>query len=119
MLEGVALFNHHQFFRCHEVLEQLWLHTEGRPRKFYQGLIQAAVAFYHWSRDNLGGAMSLYRSSSQYLRAYQPEYLGVDVGQFLTQYTELFGWLRRHHTRYDVRLVPTLRWAHPVEVQKG
>ena len=111
-IEGVALFNHHQFFACHEVLEQLWLQTQGRPRDFYKGLIQAAVACYHWSRDNPAGAMSLYRSSSRYLRKYRPEYMGLNVGQFLQQYTELFGWMRRHRLRYEDSLVPTLRWVH-------
>jgi predicted metal-dependent hydrolase len=89
----------------------VWLKTEGRARDFYKGLIQAAVAFYHWSRGNPGGAMSLYRSSGRYLRKYRPAYLGVDVEGFLAQYTQLFGWLRHHHLRYDSRLVPCLRWA--------
>ena len=111
LIEGVALFNHRQFFRCHEVLEQMWLRTEGRPRDFYKGLIQAAVAFYHWSRNNPGGAMSLYRSSSKYLPKYLPTYLDVDVAKFFQQYRELFTWLRRHPTRYDARLVPTICWT--------
>ena len=112
LAEGIALFNHHRFFECHDVLEQVWLQTEGRPRDFYKGLIQAAVAFYHWSRRNPGGAMSLYRSSSRHLKKYRPEYLGVDVEALLRRYTELFQWLRRHHLPYDARLVPTIRWVH-------
>lgn len=114
LLEGVALFNHHQFFACHEALEQVWLRTEGRAKDFYKGLIQAAVAFHHWSKGNQAGAMSLYRSSSGYLRRYTPDFLGVDVAGFLKEYTELFGWLRRHRLRYDAHLVPVMHWAHPV-----
>ena len=113
LLEGVALFNHHRFFECHEVLEQLWRDTTGRPRDFYKGLIQAAVACYHWSRGNLAGAHSLFRSSSRYLARYAPSCLGVDVAGFLAQYRELFGWLRRHPQRYDERLIPVLRWLTP------
>ena len=112
LIEGIELFNHRRYFECHEVLERAWLTTEGRARDFYKGLIQAAVACYHWSRSNLGGAMSLYRSSSRYLKRYRPEHLGVDVEGFLRRYTELFTWLRRHRTRYDPRLVPTLSWRH-------
>ena len=107
--EGIALYNHRRFFECHEVLEQAWLQTTGRDRDFYKGLIQAAVAFYHWSRRNPGGAMSLYRSSSRYLKRYTPAYLGVDVQSFLRRYTELFGWLRRHHLPYDPHLVPPIQ----------
>ena len=91
------------------MLEQLWLQTHDRSKDFYKGLIQAAVAFYHWSRGNPAGAISLYRSSSRYLKRYRPEFLGVDMEGFLRAYTELFGWLRRHHLRYDPRLVPSIR----------
>ena len=90
----------------------MWLETTGRERDFYKGLIQAAVAFYHWSRRNPGGAISLYRSSSRYLKKYRPACLGVDVEEFLRRYTELFAWLRRHHLPYDPRLVPVIRYIY-------
>ena len=108
LTEGIALFNHRRFFECHEVLERLWLETKGRDKDFYKGLIQAAVAFHHWSRRNPAGAMSLYRSSSTYLKKYAPAHAGVDVVGFLTRYTELFAWLRRHHLPYDPHLVPSI-----------
>ena len=111
LVEGITLFNHHRFFECHEVLEQAWLKAEGRPRDFYKGLIQAAVACYHWSRDNPAGALSLYHSSSRYLKKYRPAFLGVNIEDFLRRYTELFGWLRRHRLRYDTHLVPSIRWV--------
>lgn len=57
--------------------------------------------------------MSLYQSSSRHLRRCRPEWLGMDVEQFLRRYTELFGWLRRHPVRYHARLAPTIRWVHP------
>ena len=114
LVEGVALFNHHHFFACHEVLERLWLSTRDRSRDFYKGLIQAAVAFHHWSKGNPGGALSLYRSSSRYLARYRPAHLNLDVEAFLARYTELFQWLRRHPVAYDARLVPPLRWVTPL-----
>ena len=43
-LEGIRLFNEQEFFECHEVLEELWSETLGEEKKFYQGLIQAAVS---------------------------------------------------------------------------
>lgn len=104
-------------------MERLWLASAAngpgprasidRSRDFYKGLIQAAVAFYHWSRGNPGGALSLYRSSSQYLKRFRPVHLGVDVEQFLCRYMDLFGWLRRHQQRYDSRLVPQIQWVAP------
>ena len=107
--EGIALFNHHQFFECHEVLEQRWRELADSSKDFYKGLIQAAVAFHHWSRGNLPGALTLARSSATYLKRYEPVYAGVEVARFLTPFTELFQWLRRHSQRYDSRLVPVIR----------
>ena len=58
-LEGIRLFNEQEFFECHEVLEELWSETLGDEKKFYQGLIQAAVALFHFGNENLGGAQTL------------------------------------------------------------
>jgi hypothetical protein len=55
-LGGVRFFNDGDFFEAHEVWEGLWLETSGPERRFYQGLIQAAVALYHFGNGNLRGA---------------------------------------------------------------
>lgn len=106
--EGIALFNHHQFFECHEVLEQRWKATHDASKDFYKGLIQAAVAFHHWSKGNLAGALTLAKSSAKYLKRYEPSHAGVDVSGFLAQFSEMFQWLRRHRQRYEPSLVPLL-----------
>jgi hypothetical protein len=113
-VRGVELFNARRFFEAHDTLETLWLATPqaDRSRNFYRGLIQAAVACYHWSHRNQPGALTLYRSSRDYLIRYQPRWLGLDVAGFLAAYNELFQWLRRHRLPYDPRLVPALRWTH-------
>jgi len=90
------------------VLEQVWLKTSDHSKDFYKGLIQAAVACYHWSKGNRGGALTLARSASRYLERYSPSYCGVDVARFLTQFSELFQWLRRHRQAYHPRLVPRI-----------
>jgi len=111
LLEGLALYHNHDFFRCHDVLEQVWLQTTGPSKAFYQGLIQAAVAFHHWSRGNLPGALTLARSATRHLKPYAPVYQGVDVQRFVTEFSELFQWLRRHRQRYDAHLVPSIHWT--------
>ena len=109
-VEGVALFNHRRFFECHDVIEALWLQTHDRSKDCYKGLIHAAVAFYHWSKGNRAGALTLARSATTYLTRYAPTFHGLDLESFLAQFTELFRWLRRHRERYDPRLVPVMRW---------
>src|SRR5437016_10516879 len=82
-LEGLRLFNAEDFFESHEVLEDLWTETHDESRKFYQGLIQAAVALLHFGNENFGGARKVYGSSRKYLEAYRPTYQGIDVDKLL------------------------------------
>lgn len=82
-LEGLRLFNDEEFFECHEVLEELWGGTVGPSKKFYQGLIQAAVALFHFGNGNLGGAKKVYLSSLKYLEAYPSPCEGMDLAKFL------------------------------------
>jgi predicted metal-dependent hydrolase len=82
-LEGIRLFNEEEFFECHEVLEELWQETLGKEKKFYQGLIQAAVALFHFGNENLGGARKLYEAMREKLDPYRPVFQGLDVDKFL------------------------------------
>ncbi len=89
-LEGLRLFNEEDFFESHEVLEELWTDTLDERRKFYQGLIQVAVALLHFGNGNLGGARKLYTTSTAYLAAYTPHYEGLDVARLLTDFEFCF-----------------------------
>ncbi|HTI50875.1 MAG TPA: DUF309 domain-containing protein [Planctomycetaceae bacterium] len=89
-LEGVRLFNAEDFFESHEILEELWSETQDERKKFYQGLIQAAVALLHFGNGNLGGAKKVYLSSRKYLEQYRPEYEGLNVGRFLEDFQFCF-----------------------------
>lgn len=89
-LEGLRLFNAEDFFESHEVLEELWSETQDERKKFYQGLIQAAVALFHFGNGNLGGAKKVYISCRKYLEPYQPEFEGLDLGRFLDDLQRCF-----------------------------
>lgn len=84
-LEGIRLFNACEFFEAHDVWEELWSDYQGPSRKFYQGLIQAAVCLHHFGNGNVRGARKLFHSSSTYLEPYRPQHEGLDVDTFLTQ----------------------------------
>jgi len=89
-LEGIKHFNECDFFEAHEVWEELWTDYRGPSRKFYQGLIQAAVALYHFGNGNIRGARKLYHSSSEYLASYRPKHLGLDLEKFLSEFEQCF-----------------------------
>src|SRR5581483_2202811 len=78
-LAGVLLFNAGDYFEAHEVWEDLWAESHGPARRFYQGLIQAAVGLCHFGNGNLGGAAKLYRSSRDYMDGLGERFFGLDV----------------------------------------
>lgn len=89
-LEGLRLFNAEDFFESHEVLEELWSETQDDRKKFYQGLIQAAVALLHFGNGNLGGAKKVYLSARAYLEPYRPLFEGLEVERFLDDLQHCF-----------------------------
>lgn len=89
-VEAIRLFNQREFFACHDELEDLWGETLGEDRRFYQGLIHAAVALHHFEEGNLGGARKMYGSSCRYLQPYAPEHAGIDLDLFLQQLQDCF-----------------------------
>ena len=82
-LEGLRLFNAEEFYECHDILEELWAETLCDSKKFYQGMIQVAVALFHFGNGNLGGARKLYETSRKYLAPYAPTHQGIDVEKLL------------------------------------
>jgi predicted metal-dependent hydrolase len=88
--DGIRHFNACDFFEAHETWEELWTEYRGPARRFYQGLIQAAVALHHFGNGNIRGAKKVYASSRAYLNDYRPAYLGLNLETFLGQYEQCF-----------------------------
>jgi predicted metal-dependent hydrolase len=89
-LKGIEYFNVCDFFEAHETWEELWTEYRGPGRKYYQGLIQAAVALHHFGNGNIRGAKKVYITSRRYLEEYGPRYEGLDLEAFLAQYEKCF-----------------------------
>ncbi|MGA0038967.1 MAG: DUF309 domain-containing protein [Pirellulales bacterium] len=85
-LAGIATFNDCDYYESHELWEELWTDYRGPSRKFYQGLIQAAVALYHFGNGNIRGARKLHASARAYLEPYKPHHLGLDLEQFVAAF---------------------------------
>jgi uncharacterized protein len=84
-VEGIRLFNAHEYFEAHEAWEQLWHITRGPRHDFYQGLIQAAVALEHYRRSNPRGVLSLGRTFRTYLARVPSQFMGLDIARFVEQ----------------------------------
>jgi hypothetical protein len=79
LLQAIDEFNRGDWFDCHESLEELWVGEEGETREFYQGLLQIAVALYHWRDGNFAGAVRLLEMGVGHLRLVGSLCQGVDV----------------------------------------
>lgn len=77
-------FNRDQdYFECHEVLEELWLHDNRNP--LYKGLLQVAVGLYHFRNSNIIGGMKMMHSAADQLEQYPPLSLGIQLGSLVNQ----------------------------------
>ncbi len=117
-LAGILFFNARDFFEAHEVWEDLWGDCRGTERKFYQGLIQAAVGLYHYGRGNLRGAAKLYRTSRAYMEPYGSPHLGLDSARFWGEMERCFAPVLAcpdpdRDLRPDEALIPTIALDPP------
>jgi predicted metal-dependent hydrolase len=83
LAEGIALFNRGEYYACHDALEAIWMVAPTAEKPFYQGILQIAVGLYHLGNHNWRGAMTLVGEGVNRLRAFEPDYEGVDVAKFV------------------------------------
>jgi predicted metal-dependent hydrolase len=75
-------FNRQLFYEAHDVLEELWLESRGKPEgDFYKGLIQLAGAFVHIQKGRPQPAASLLRLAEQNLQKYPRVQHELDLGR--------------------------------------
>jgi uncharacterized protein len=82
-LQGIAEFNSREYYACHDTLEALWMDSIDPDKKFYQGVLQIAVACYHLHNRNWRGAVTLLGEGIGRLPYYQPVYAGIDVTELI------------------------------------
>ena len=82
-LDGIRLFNEHDFFEAHEVWEDIWREAYGLKYEFYQGMIQCAVALEHYRRSNPRGVVTLYDNYRRHFKDVPSPFMGLDVKSFL------------------------------------
>lgn len=81
--DGIAQFNHGDFYTCHDTLEAIWMVADTVDKPFYQGILQIAVGLYHLSNHNWRGAAILLGEGSRRLEPYEPLYHEVEVTHLL------------------------------------
>jgi predicted metal-dependent hydrolase len=86
--EGLALFDAHKFFECHDKLEEAWKAVKqerkrepatDQRRDFTHGLILLSVAYHHWRNRNPIGTLRKYDEAMRLLAGYPARFEGVDL----------------------------------------
>jgi len=85
ILRAFGEFNRGDWYDCHETLEDLWIGSEDETRWFYQGMLQIAVALFHWRNGNYGGAVSLLVSGRDYLQRVSPVCQRIEVATLVAE----------------------------------
>ena len=115
-LEGIQLFNEHEYFDAHEAWEDIWHMAYGIKHDFYQGMIQCAVALEHYRRSNPRGVVSLYKSYGPKFENVPPKFMGLDLRKFLGEMREALRPVisadplpEKGQIELDLSRVPTIR----------
>jgi N-acetylglutamate synthase-like GNAT family acetyltransferase len=88
-----ACFNAGLYYEAHDVLEEMWLPSRGKPTDhFYKGLIQLAGAFVHLQKNRLGPANALFNLARANLSKYPAQYEFLNVAGVLDLIAE---WQKR------------------------
>lgn len=99
-------FNRGDYYEAHDVLEDLWLATDGPDREFYKALIQIAGAFVHlrkqWENPDhphhgrrLMPASRIFHSAIARIGQFAPAHHGVDVDRVLRLCRDCLETIRR------------------------
>jgi hypothetical protein len=117
VLRGVALFNEGDYHEAHEVWEKLWVEERRPLRRFYQGLIQSAVAMYHHRRGRVRPALNLIERARGKLTTHVPVRMQVDVAELLRALDRCEQEFR--HEQWRPVRYPRIRRVPPTEPPPG
>lgn len=106
-LAGIVHFNRGDYFEAHEVWEDLWRECASADRRFYQSLIQAAVALHHQRNGNQVGADRLFLSGRRYMEPFRPVNQGLDVDRF---WKDMESAMKRDGPAPRIELDPPAMW---------
>jgi len=76
---GMKLFNSCNWYKSHDVFEEIWHETIGPDRQVLQAILQVAVAQVHLENGNINGATILYGEALGRLKRSRLDNLRLDI----------------------------------------
>ena len=108
---GMKLFNSCNWYRAHDIFEEIWHETIGPERQTLQGILQIAVAQVHLENGNLNGATILYGEALGRLNKSCSDSLGLDISELCkTAETRLH--CLQNGNDLSTCIIPFLDFAH-------
>ncbi|MDB9514523.1 DUF309 domain-containing protein [Kamptonema animale CS-326] len=111
--QGVQQFNDREFYACHDTLEALWMEASEPQKRFYQGVLQIAVALYHLGNQNWRGAVILLGEGINRLNYYQPTYAEINVEDLIGRSAQLLNALQQAGPEKVTDFLPMLTGIEP------
>jgi len=81
VFKGLHEFNAHEYFECHETLEQAWNEEPGPVRELYRAILQVGIAYYQVERGNYWGAHKMFLRMLQWFAPLPDRCQGIDVAR--------------------------------------
>ncbi|MGH9976502.1 MAG: DUF309 domain-containing protein [Nitrososphaeraceae archaeon] len=72
-----VLFNNERFWKCHEVLENVWKQSEGEEKRLLNGVILVAAAFVHFQKGENETCIGILRRAHDKIKSSQGEYYRI------------------------------------------
>jgi predicted metal-dependent hydrolase len=114
--QGIEKFNAGDFYRQHDLFEELWMQTEGSMRELYRAILQVGVAYYQIQRGNYRGAVKMLLRATRWLASLPDECQGVDVAQLRADSSHVRAELERlgeqNFHQFDQRLLQPVKMKH-------
>ena len=101
---GMKLFNSCEWYKSHDVFEEIWHETNSSGRQALQGILQIAVAQVHLENGNKNGATILYGEALGRLKNYKSDDIGLDLNSLCICITERLALLQTGKDLSNCRL---------------
>lgn len=73
------LFNNERFWKCHEVLENIWKQSGGEEKRLLNGIILIAAAFVHFQKGENETCLNILRRAYSKIESSTGEYYRIRI----------------------------------------
>ena len=106
--EAISIFNNGEFYKCHDLLEDIWYEVRDDSRNFYQGLIHLAVGLHHLTvKKNVTGGIAQLDKAVKKLTPYRPQFEGVELEKIITKIKRIIAAIKKDNN-YKLKSLPKI-----------